>query len=40
MACFRLLRVGYDTEVICVYDTEAILLYCIVFYYYGMCLIL
>ena len=31
MACFHLLRVGYDTEVICVYDMEAILLYCIVF---------
>ena len=29
MACFRLLR-GYDTEVICVYDVEAVLLYCIV----------
>ena len=22
MACFRLLRVGYDTEVLCIYGTE------------------
>ena len=27
MACFRLLRVGYDTEVICVYGTEVICVY-------------
>ena len=27
MACFRLLHDGYDTEVICVYDTEPVLLY-------------
>ena len=28
MACFRLLRVGYDTEVICVYVTEPVF-YCL-----------
>ena len=27
MACFHLLRVGYDTEVICIYDTEVICVY-------------
>ena len=27
MACFRLLHDGYDTEVICVYDTEAVTSY-------------
>ena len=32
MACFRLLRVGYDTEVICIYGTELILLYFIYYY--------
>ena len=41
MACFRLLcvfvllRIGYDTEIICVYATEPVLLY---FFFY--CLIL
>ena len=28
MACFRLLRVGYDTEVICVYGMEPVF-YCL-----------
>ena len=28
MACFHLLRVGYDTEVICVYGTEPVF-YCL-----------
>ena len=32
MACFCLLRVGYDTEVIFVYGTEPVLLY--FFFYY------
>ena len=27
MACFRLLHIGYDTEVICVYGTEVICIY-------------
>ena len=27
MACFCLLHDGYDMEVICIYDTEAVLLY-------------
>ena len=30
MACFRLLRDGYDTEVICVYVTEPVF-YCLLF---------
>ena len=39
MACFHLLRVGYDTEVICIYGTVRNLSYCIssfITYYYGM----
>ena len=32
MACFHLLHVGYDTEVICIYGTEPILLYFIYYY--------
>ena len=32
MACFRLLHVGYDTEVICIYGTEPVLLYFIYYY--------
>ena len=38
MACFRLSRVGYDTEVICVYGMVRNLSYCISFitYYCGM----
>ena len=28
MACFRLLHVGYDTEVICIYVTEPVF-YCL-----------
>ena len=37
MACFRLLRDGYDTEVIFVYGTEPVLLY---FFFYCLLLII
>ena len=36
MACFRLLHIGYDTEVICVYSTEPVLLY----FFYCLLLII